>query len=118
RHAYLLVVVMIGWVFFRADTLTGAIAFLKALAGLSPAAPTAFTIQWYATPDVAIALLAGMIGSLPIVPALARWVDEAPRPGLGRGFAAASTATLVVLLVASIMHMAARAYNPFIYFRF
>ena len=41
-----------------------------------------------------------------------------PRPGLGRGFAAASTATLVVLLVASIMHMAARAYNPFIYFRF
>ena len=118
RHAYLLVVVMIGWVFFRADTLAGAIAFLKALAGLSPEAPTPFTIQWYVTPDVAIALLAGMIGSLPIVPALARWVDEAPRPGLGRGFAAASTATLVVLLVASIMHMAARAYNPFIYFRF
>ena len=118
RHAYLLVIVMIGWVFFRADTLTGAIAFLKALAGLSPEAPTPFTIQWYVTPDVAIALLAGMIGSLPIVPALARWVDGAPRPGLGRGFAAASTATLVVLLVASIMHMAARAYNPFIYFRF
>ena len=118
RHAYLLVVVMIGWVFFRADTLTGAIAFLKALAGLSPEAPTPFTIQWYVTPDVAIALLAGTIGSLPIVPALARWVDEAPRPGLGRGFAAASTATLLVLLLASIMHVAARAYNPFIYFRF
>jgi alginate O-acetyltransferase complex protein AlgI len=118
RHGYLLVIVMIGWVFFRADTLTGAIAFLKAMAGLGPAVPTAFTIRWYVTPDVAIALVTGTIGSLPIVPALARWVDEARRPGLGRGFAAASTATLLVLLVASIMHVAARAYNPFIYFRF
>jgi alginate O-acetyltransferase complex protein AlgI len=118
RHAYLLVVVMIGWVFFRADTLTGAIAFLKAMAGMSPAAPTPFTILWYVTPEVAIALVAGTIGSLPIVPALARWVDEAPRAGLRRGFAAASTATLLGLLVVSIMHVAARAYNPFIYFRF
>jgi alginate O-acetyltransferase complex protein AlgI len=118
RHAYLLVVVMIGWVFFRADTLAGAVAFLKAMGGLSSAAPTPFTILWYVTPEVAIALVAGTIGSLPIVPALARWVDEAPRPGLGRGLAAASTAALLVLLVVSIMHVAARAYNPFIYFRF
>ena len=35
-----LLAVMVGWVFFRADTLTGAIAFLEAMAGLSPAAPT------------------------------------------------------------------------------
>ena len=70
------------------------------------------------TPDVILALVAGTIGSLPIVPALARWVDEVPRPGLARGFAAASTATLLALLVVSIMHVAARAYNPFIYFRF
>jgi alginate O-acetyltransferase complex protein AlgI len=118
RHVYLLVIVMIGWVFFRADTLTGAIAFLKAMAGLSPGAPAPFTVAWYLTPEVALALVAGTIGSLPLVPALARWAEQAPRPALARGFAAASTATLLVLLVASIMHVAARAYNPFIYFRF
>jgi alginate O-acetyltransferase complex protein AlgI len=33
RHAYLLVVVMIGWVFFRADTLQHAVAYLGAMAG-------------------------------------------------------------------------------------
>src|SRR6202008_2450791 len=37
RHAYLLLVVMTGWVFFRAETLTGAIAFLKAMAGVTVA---------------------------------------------------------------------------------
>ena len=33
RHAYVLLVVMIGWVFFRADTLPAAIGFLKAMGG-------------------------------------------------------------------------------------
>src|SRR5206468_3543526 len=31
RHAYTLGVVMIGWVFFRADTLSGSLAFLQAM---------------------------------------------------------------------------------------
>ena len=44
---YTLAVVMIGWVFFRADTLPGAIAFLKAMAGATTAAPTAYTVWWY-----------------------------------------------------------------------
>src|SRR4029079_875958 len=30
RHLYLMLVVMIGWVFFRAETLPGSIAFLRA----------------------------------------------------------------------------------------
>ena len=42
-HVYTLVVVMIGWVFFRAETLPGAIAFLRSLAGLTAAAPTPYT---------------------------------------------------------------------------
>ena len=31
---------MVGWVFFRAETLPGALAFLKAMAGATVAAPT------------------------------------------------------------------------------
>ena len=64
-HAYTMLVVMVGWVFFRADTLGGAIAFLKAMAGLSPAAPTPFGVQWYLTPELWLALAAGVVGSTP-----------------------------------------------------
>src|SRR6185369_8202715 len=39
-HVYTLLVVMSGWVFFRAETLPGAIAFFRAMAGLTDAAPT------------------------------------------------------------------------------
>src|SRR4029450_9771467 len=34
RHAYTLAVVMIGWVFFRADTLTHAGGFLRSMFGV------------------------------------------------------------------------------------
>ena len=40
-----MLVVMIGWVFFRADTLPGAVAFLRALAGLSDPAPTIYALR-------------------------------------------------------------------------
>ena len=116
-HVYTLVVVMIGWVFFRAETLHGAIAFLKAMAGATTAAPTAYTVRWYLTPELWLALVAGAIGSMPWVPALADRL-AARRPRAAWGVSLLSSATLTALLVASIMHVAARTYNPFIYFRF
>ena len=118
-HAYTMAVVMIGWVFFRADTLPGAIAFLKAMAGATTAAPTAYTVWWYLTPELWLALAAGAIGSTPWVPALAgRLAGRRPEGGSDWGIALVGSATLAALLVASIMNVAARTYNPFIYFRF
>ncbi len=116
-HVYTLAVVMIGWVFFRADTLPGAIVFLKAMAGATTAAPTTYTVWWYLTPELWLALAAGAIGSTPWVPALAGQM-AARRPATAWGVSLLSSATLTALLLASIMHVAARTYNPFIYFRF
>jgi alginate O-acetyltransferase complex protein AlgI len=121
RHVYLMLVVMIGWVFFRADTLTGAIDFLKAMAGLSVPAASPYTLAWYLPVDVRLALVAGIIGSAPIVPALVRWrarVEQ--RAGLLRAMLVDATAAAALLAVfgVAILHVAARSYNPFIYFRF
>src|SRR6185369_7419606 len=112
-HLYTLAIVMIGWVFFRAETLPGAIAFLASMSGMTAAVPTPYTVAWYLTPELWIALVAGAIGSAPWVPALAARLDDR-RPGL----ALLNTAALMAVLVLSIMSMAARTYNPFIYFRF
>jgi alginate O-acetyltransferase complex protein AlgI len=122
RHAYLLLVVMVGWVFFRADSLPGALAFLKAMAGARATAPSMYTIGWYLTPELWIALVAGVIGSMPVVPSLAAWRDRAAESGRAVDIASLAaplnTAALLALLVASVMQIAARTYNPFIYFRF
>jgi alginate O-acetyltransferase complex protein AlgI len=113
-HVYTLAIVMIGWVFFRAETLPGAIAFLRSLAGMTTAAPTPYSVAWYLTPELWLALAAGAIGSAPWLPALAARLDT----GRGWGLALVNTAALMTLLLLSIMSMAARTYNPFIYFRF
>jgi alginate O-acetyltransferase complex protein AlgI len=118
RHAYTMLVVMIGWVFFRADTLPGAVAFLRAMAGLSDAAPTIYTLRWYLTPELWLTLAAGVIGSTPWVVALARRLARAEPAPFAWPVSLVSTTALAALLVASIVSIAARTYNPFIYFRF
>lgn len=121
RHAYLLLVVMVGWVFFRADTLASALAFLAAMAGRAATAPTPYTVQWFMTPLVWITLAAGVAGSMPIGPALERWLQRrqaAPGALPSRGLALASAGLVAIVLVASLTQIAARTYNPFIYFRF
>jgi alginate O-acetyltransferase complex protein AlgI len=117
-HAYTLLVVMIGWVFFRADTLSGAVAFLRAMAGLADAAPTIFTLRWYLTSELWLTLVAGVIGSTPWVVALARRRARAEPSTFDWRVSLVSTTALAALLFASIVSIAARTYNPFIYFRF
>jgi alginate O-acetyltransferase complex protein AlgI len=136
RHIYTLLVVIVGWVFFRADTLPAAVAFLRAMAGFGVAAPTAFSVSWYLTPELWLGLIAGALGSMPLVPALERWMNSAspatPATGGSRRLSrsrtssptlrwtmdAAAVAALSLILVASILQVAARSYSPFIYFRF
>jgi len=110
-HLYTMIVVMIGWVFFRAETLPGAIAFLKAMFGLNVATTAPFTLAYFLTPELWLAAAAGAIGSTPWIPRLARRERSIVVDALG-------TAALFGVLIASILQVAARTYNPFIYFRF
>jgi alginate O-acetyltransferase complex protein AlgI len=118
RRAYTLLVVMVGWVFFRSDSFTQAIHFLRAMVGFDAHATSAFTPGWYLTPDLQLALLAGAIGSLPLLPALRRWTDHQGGAAGSRMLEGLGAAALAVVFGVSILHMAARTYNPFIYFRF
>ena len=131
-HIYALLVVMVGWVLFRADTMAGAAGMLRAMAGLRQGLPTTYAWSWYVTPELLLAMVAGVIGATPVLPALARRLSARPQgahdgslPGgpaaaavLGWAPSVAATLGLALLLGASIMLSAARTYSPFIYFRF
>jgi alginate O-acetyltransferase complex protein AlgI len=127
RHAYALLLVTVGWVFFRAETFGGAFAMLRAMAGLADGTAAVFVPGVYLQRDVVLALLAGVVFSLPVLPALGgvyrRVMDAtAGRPGVRETLDAvcglASAAALSLLLLGSAMLAAANTYNPFIYFRF
>jgi alginate O-acetyltransferase complex protein AlgI len=127
RHGYTLLIVMVGWVFFRAETFTYAASFLKAMAGLGSGAGVEYTPAVYLSADVVLALLAGVIGSAPVLGWLRRVrlgasAVGATRPRLARAldaaFAGASVAAHAALLLASAMLLAGGTYNPFIYWTF
>ena len=117
-HLYTMAVVMIGWVFFRAETLTAAVVFLKAMAGAAPAAVSPYTVSWYLTPELWLALAAGALGSTPWIAALAPRLEPTDAHPRAAGVRLAATAGLVALLLLAILSVSARTYNPFIYFRF
>lgn len=122
RHAYALLVVMVGWVLFRADTLGGAVAMIAAMAGASAATPAVFAPAWFWNTEVLLAVAAGIVGSTPVLTALGqRLADPSERTGvrvLRWQASMAAMVGLVALLAASLMLSASRSYNPFIYFRF
>lgn len=124
-HVYTLLAVMVGWVFFRADTLRQAAAFLRAMVGMATGSGIQYHTGLYLNTELMLALFIGVLGSIPLAPAWSHWVT---RTG---GSAATHAATslpiisntaellfLIAVFLYSTMLIAASSYSPFIYFRF
>lgn len=114
QHAYLLLIVMIGWVFFRTNTIAEGWTVLKAAAGLSHASPTVYSIDHYLGIHIIIALIAAVICSTPLYDFIRTRCPESFRfPGKLLWYT-----SLLALFALCLMNISASTYNPFLYFRF
>ena len=122
HHLYTLGLVMVGWVFFRSESLAYAIDYLACLFGFShPVAPSDDALL-YCDPKTIWTLVLGSLFAAPVAPHIAQRLTAATGPGknhLGSLFLNTGRYLLLALLfTASAAHLAAGTYNPFIYFRF
>ena len=121
QHLYVLLVVMVGWVFFRVGDIGQAVAYLKTMAFLSDGRPEVWYVaQWLQQP-LLLVLAVAPIAATPILP----WIESRLGARVDGGSLATSislrvlgTSALFVILLLSTLRMAAGTYNPFIYFRF
>ncbi|MGH7805812.1 MAG: MBOAT family O-acyltransferase, partial [Candidatus Binatia bacterium] len=111
-RVYTLAVVLVGWVFFRADDLARAGDFLRAMAGFGTATDGSFALASFVSPSGAIAALVGT--AIVLAPASV-WTIRLRDPRLER---AAAAAAIAILLVASFAEIVAVSSRPFLYFRF
>jgi alginate O-acetyltransferase complex protein AlgI len=117
RHLYVLLVVLVGWVFFRAETLPAALTMLRAMAGLAHPATAVPGVRMFVDNEVVLAAALGIVGSAPWLPALGRRL--APRRDAGApGLELVRLVGLAAVFVGAVTLMAAGSYSPFIYFRF
>lgn len=113
-HIYAVLVVMVGFVFFRADTLSQGFFWVKQM----------FAGPFMSTPEIASAnstLLLPLMTPLAICVLIAGVIFSAPLKEKLQKYSVLDKISWVVtplLLILCIMNLAGGTYNPFIYFRF
>jgi alginate O-acetyltransferase complex protein AlgI len=125
RHAYLGIVVMVGWVFFRLETMEQAALVLRAMAGLGTGDGLRYHARLYLTDEVGLILVIALLAATPMFVRMARRVDRAGdllarRFGgfISAGRALVGDAAYLAVLLLCLSFVAQKSYNPFIYFRF
>ncbi|MEZ0611758.1 MBOAT family protein [Fibrella sp. WM1] len=117
RHLYTLLIVLIGWVFFRADDLSSAITYLSRMVGSSEVNSTwiAYPASYFLTPPLLGTLL---LGCLLATPFYHWWTYQWQRRVPAFWSSISYIFGLFSLFIITLIYLAASTYNPFIYFRF
>ena len=111
RHVYVMLVVMIGWTLFRADSEEIAMRMFKAMAGLGEGGDFIWPVAAFANPLVVATGIAGAILSMPVY----AWVRDRLQPGT---FTTLCVAGGALLLFVCSLKVLSGSYSPFLYFRF
>ena len=117
RRAYVLLVVMAGWVFFRAADLPQALGYLGTMSGFRRGDPASWHVDLFLDRPLVIAIAAGIVGSAPWMRPILAWYGARERRGAWALEASALLGLAAIVVLASL-ELAGGSYNPFIYFRF
>ena len=118
KHLYTLLVVLIGFVIFRADNMGQAFSMIGAMfSGIRASAQTGLLLAQCLTPLTMFALLFGLVGSTPVLPMVCRKAEQ-QTGSVYVCLRVLSYAGALALLLVDILHLSAASYVPFIYFQF
>lgn len=118
KHLYTLLVVLIGFVIFRADNMGQAFSMIGAMfSGICASAQTGLLLAQCLTPLTMFALLLGLVGSTPVLPLVCRKAEQ-QTGSVYVCLRVLSYAGALALLLVDILHLSAASYVPFIYFQF
>ena len=123
RHFYVILVVILSFVVFRADTITKAIEYLTTMFGIGNFGANSRDILEFLQKDVVLAILFGIITSCNLAYFYHKWilkiVIHSKHPEIiFAGYKMLSFIIASSLFVLAVMSLSSNTYNPFIYFRF
>lgn len=110
-----LLIVMLGWVFFRADSMSQAFAYIQTMftpTGAADNSLTAFYLNEYWA-----FIIAGLLCATPVFRTLKSRIS-AVSPACAKAVKVAATVVHIVLFTIAVSYLVMGAYNPFIYFNF
>lgn len=115
-HVYTLLIVLISWVFFRADSLGSAISYLKYMFGIGDMPVSSPLTTLYFKENLSIFII-GILAALPFSTWMKRWYamksEEVQKVMKGLAML-----ILAILFFTAVSYLVKGTYNPFIYFNF
>jgi len=118
RHSYALFLIMIGWVFFRSESLTHALMYLRTMFGLTNEGMIDMTTR-VTLHDDGFLFIIGMIAATPIIQTV---LEKLKQKNINSTSVTVTSIILPMLYITLFMLVVIKlvnsTYNPFIYFRF
>lgn len=110
QHLYCMVIVIIGWVFFRADNISIAISYIRKMFTFNFNKCVIGEITGYVSPLTISCFIIGILGVLPFARKLYLSTVEKNSVVINTFY--------FVIYIWAILYMVGLSYNPFIYFKF
>ncbi len=113
QHIYTIFIVIIGWVFFRANTMQYAFEYINRMFSYSKGNETVTTMiqYFYINNEFYFTLFLAALFSMPFYLKIDNFIKQ-------RKFIYFRPLLFIILLFIAITYVAASSYNPFIYFKF
>lgn len=115
KHTYTLFVVMIGWILFRADSLSYAWQYTLSLFGLQQPGMPGFDVWWYLDRWTLLILGLAIVFATPAASKMRMIVKNRLHEN---GWMITKYVTLLALLFLCVLRVASNTYSAFIYFQF
>lgn len=115
KYIYTMVFVCLGWLVFRADSMTAAWEYFRNMLGMGSAVLD--DTFWYYIDNYLVLLLAAAVFALPVAPKIRKKVDTMPKVPKAICDVLYVIGIFALFLVA-ISYIVKGSYNPFIYFNF
>ncbi len=117
QHSYTLLVVLIGWVFFRAENLDQAVNLIQTMFVYYPGDSIInnYLSLLLLNRETVFIVFSGILFSFPLIKLQTRIISLLPNKTI---FETIRLGALFLLLFLSLVYMFSSSYNPFIYFRF
>lgn len=117
-HVYTMIIVFFGWILFRAQSITEAYSYIKAMLSLNGEVPIESITLLYLH-DNWIVYVMGIIASFPIVNSLKTLYFRLEKESIcAKGFEATYVFILGTFFLIAASYLIKGTYNPFIYFNF
>lgn len=121
RHFYTLLVILIGWIIFRAENFHHLNYFLKAFLGMGSGDTIVYTYLSFLSNSIVTVLSLGIIFAMPLFLVITKSLNQQNQTALNiKNLTTQALLEIfyILILLLSLLNIASGSYNPFIYFRF